>query len=222
MKNIAIIPARGGSKRLPRKNILSIGQKPLLQWVVESCLESKVFDKVIVSTEDDEIQKVAEQAGAYVHKRNLALAQDRSTVVEVCEEVLMNEKCEGFCCVYATSALLSARTLQLSSQQFIANTSVSVLMGASKYNYSPVQALSVDENGFSSMLFPEYMKIQSQFHPKTRVSNGTFYWARAESFLKEKTFYSASLKTFDVPEDEVCDLDTLEDFEKLQAMFKRL
>ena len=221
MRNIAIIPARGNSKRLPKKNILLLDQKPLLKWVVETCLESKIFDKVIVSTEDEEVQKVATQAGALFYKRNLALALDTSTVVEVCEDVLKNEECDVFCCIYATAALLSVKTLKLSFEQFIASKSTNILLGVSKYNYAPVEAISVDEKDIGSLLLPQYEKIKSQFHPKTRVSNGTFCWARVENFLKEKTFYGTNFKVYDVPEEEVCDIDTVDDYASLKKQFKK-
>lgn len=219
MINIAIIPARGGSKRLSRKNILPLGGEPLLTRVVKSCLASNVFTKVIVSTEDAEIMDVAKQAGAEVHFRSETLAQDRSTVVEVCEAVLQDEACDHFCCVYATSGLLSPQTLRESAKFFLEDGQAHTLMGVSRFNYSPVQALEVDENGYAKMLFPDFMKTQSQFHPTTRVSNGTFYWARKIVFFNERTFYSEKLKVFDVPENEVCDLDTPEDYARLVQKF---
>lgn len=222
MKKIAIIPARGGSKRLPRKNIIPLSGKPLLQRVVETCLSSGVFDLVIVSTEDEEIKTVAHAAGAEVHNRSHDIARDRSTVVEVCESVLDEYQCDDFCCIYATAALLTSRTLQESAERFELDSSITSLMGVSEYNYSPLQALEVDDAGHAKMLLPEYMKVQSQFHPKTRVSNGTIYWARKDSFLQERTFYSSKLGVFDIPESESCDLDTKEDYEILQRKFDAL
>ncbi|SES34720.1 pseudaminic acid cytidylyltransferase [Vreelandella subterranea] len=220
MKPVAIIPARGGSKRLPRKNILLLDGKSLLARVIDCCQNSELFGEVIVSTEDDEIVEIAKDAGAYVHVRSPSLAQDRSTVVEVCEDVLINSSYDFFCCVYATAAMLTPATLQKSFERFISNPDVNVVMGVSSYNYSPVQALKVDYNGKAEVLLPEYLGVQSQFQPKLRVSNGTFCWGRKESFLKEKTFYSNKLCVFDVPEDEVCDLDTPADYEMLLAKYK--
>ena len=93
-------------------------------------------------------------------------------------------------------------------------------MGVSKYNYHPVQALNLSKDGSAKMLFPEFKNLKSQKYPLTRVSNGTFYWARSDKFIKEKTFYSRKLKTFDVPEVETCDVDTFEDYERLKKKFK--
>lgn len=218
---IAIIPARGGSKRLPRKNIIPLGGKPLLQRVIECCLDTGFFQKVIVSTEDAEIEKIALESGAYIHSRNIDLAQDKSTVVDVCLDVLSFHECVGFCCVYATAALLTPDTLIKSAEHFLLESDTNGLMGTAKYNYSPLQALKVDDGGYAQMLMPEFMKVQSQNHPKTKVSNGTFYWAKKTTFINEKTFYSSKLKVFDVPESETCDLDTPQDFEDLKRLFNK-
>ena len=219
MRPIAIIPARGGSKRLSRKNILPLVGKPLLAHTIGTALNSNVFQKVIVSTEDEEISRVASKFGAEVFIRNSELAQDSSTVVEVCLDVLREYQIEEFCCLYATSALLSTATIKESYRDFYTRKP-SVLMGVSSYNYSPVQALIIDNNGNASLLVDKYNGIQSQYHPKLRVSNGSLYWAKKQSFINEKTFYSKNLNVFDVPENEVCDIDTEEDYKKLLKKYE--
>ena len=98
MRPIAIIPARGGSKRLSRKNILPLVGKPLVAHIIGTALNSNVFEKVIVSTEDEEIARIAEKYGAEVFIRNSELAQDSSTVVEVCLDVLREYQADEFCC----------------------------------------------------------------------------------------------------------------------------
>jgi len=220
MKCIAIIPARGGSKRLPRKNILPLGGEPLLCRVIKTCLKAGCFDEVVVSTEDDEIASIAEKSGARVHCRPVGLAGDRSTVVDVCLDVLDNIETDLFCCVYATSAMLHHETIIKSFKKFLESKDVNVLLGVSEYQYSPFQALLVDDFGRAELLHPEYHRVQSQFYPKVRVSNGSFCWARQSSFIMEKTFYSKKLATFDVPENQVCDIDTEEDFERLLSVFE--
>lgn len=140
MKPVAIIPARGGSKRLPRKNVLPLGGKPLLGRVIDCCQASKLFSKIIVSTEDDEIAEIAKAADAFVYNRSHSLAEDRSTVAEVCEDVLLNGNYDLFCCVYATAALLKPGTLRSSFELFETSRNANVVMGVSSYNYSPAQA----------------------------------------------------------------------------------
>jgi len=219
-KTIAIIPARGGSKRLPRKNILPLNGIPLLTRVIRVAKKSSIFDEIIVSTEDKEIAKIAKKENIKVHNRSNTLASDSATVVDTCLDVLSNNFADLFCCIYATAALVSVKTLQKSSKIFLSDNFTQVLMGVSKYNFHPVQALSLSKNGTAKMLFPNFEKIKSQKYPITRVSNGTFYWARCENFLKEKTFYSKKLRTFDVTDKEISDIDTLEDYKKLLKKFE--
>jgi pseudaminic acid cytidylyltransferase len=219
MGNIAIIPARGGSKRLSRKNILPLGGVPLIGRVIRACLETNIFDRVIVSTEDEEIAHIAKTYGASIHNRSESLAADTSKVVEVCVDVLKSADCETFCCVYATAALLKPNTIKASYSIFSHSKESNCLMGVSKYNYSPVQALKVNDDDTVKLLMPEYEKTQSQFYPKIRVSNGTLYWGRKQSFLEDKTFYCSSLKVFDIPNNEVCDIDTMDDYNKLVDIF---
>jgi len=220
MSTIAIIPARGGSKRLPRKNILPLEGVPLVVRVINTCISSGLFDKVIVSSEDTEILDIVSYTDAIAFKRNIDLAQDRSTVVEVCLDVLEQEKTtDSFCCIYATSALLSSNTLKEAYSYFLSEPKASTVMGVSKYNHSPVQALLIDENGFAKMLHPEYNKVQSQLFPKLRVSNGSFYWSKFSDFAKEKTFYTETLKVFDIPDLESCDLDNESDYIRMINLF---
>ena len=218
-KIIAIIPARGGSKRLPRKNVLPLGGIPLLARVIRTVKDSGVFEKIVVSSEDTEILALAQKEAAVAHARPLELASDRSTVVETCINVLESYPSDSFCCIYATAALISKETLKSSSKIFLSDGSVNVLMGVSKYNYHPAQALRVLDDGTANLLFPDFQHIQSQFYPDVRVSNGTFYWAKTNNFLEEKTFYSTRLRLFDVPCAEVCDIDTESDFLRLTEIF---
>lgn len=217
---IAIIPARGNSKRLPRKNILPLGRVPLLSRVIRTAKNSLVFDEIIVSSEDKEILNIAKKEGVTVHKRKTQLSSDNATVVETCLDVLSKFPAQDFCCIYATAALLSKNTLRKAFNKFYSNKNFSVLMGVSKYNFHPFQALKISKNGDATLLFPKNNKLRSNFYPETRVSNGTFYWAKCEEFQIKKTFYTQNLKTFDVPENEVSDINTLEDYVKLSKNFK--
>lgn len=214
-KSIAIIPARGGSKRLPRKNILPLNGIPLLTRVIRVAKKSSLFDEIIVSTEDEEISNIAKKEDITIHNRSTKLASDYATVTDTCIEVLSKRQADIFCCIYATAALISVKTLRQSSKKFLSDKSANVLMGVSRYNFHPVQALSLSKNGMAKMIFPNFEKIKSQKYPITRVSNGTFYWARFKNFSKEKTFYSKKLRLFDVPENETCDIDTLADYKAL-------
>ena len=219
-KVIAIIPARGGSKRLPRKNILLLSGIPLMTRVIRTINKSSVFDETIVSSDDQEIISIAKKENVKVHKRPNKLSTDVASVADTCLNVILHNPSDIFCCIYPTAALISTQTLQNSSKKFLSDSNTNVLMGVSKYNFNPVQALTLSKNGYAKMLFDKFRNLKSQKYPMTRVSNGTFYWARYQNFLKEKTFYSKKLRTFDVPDDEVCDIDTLENFIKLRKKFR--
>jgi len=222
IKRIAIIPARGGSKRLPRKNILPLAEKPLLAHVILTCLDTQLFDQVIVSSEDQEIIDIAKEYGAQIHNRNLTLASDHATVNEVCESVLsdygIQDENHYFCMVYATAALITADTIRRSFSLF--EKGINYIMGVSNYNYSPVQALTADDCGFLSYQWPEFKGVKSQEYPKLQVCNGSFYWARSSSFVKDKNIYSSGLIGYLMNDNEVCDVDVEGDYLNLKLKYK--
>lgn len=222
MNKVAIIPARGGSKRLHRKNILPVNDKPMLAYPIKVALESQLFNEVIVSTEDSEIASVAKEYGASVYKRPDELAQDRSTVVEVCLNVidqltLAGKRPEIFCCLYATAIFISTQDIKASYKILKDNENTEFVMGVSSYNVHPVQAL-INKNGYLEPMWPEYQELQSQFYPELVASNGTLYWAKTDEFYKTQSFYAERLKGYLIPRTRVVDIDTLEDIELARKM----
>lgn len=218
MRQIAIIPARGGSKRLPRKNILPINGQPMITYPIAAALQSRLFDEVIVSTEDSEIAEVAVQAGASVIERPVALAQDRSTVVQVCSHILslpQYQDVDNFCCIYATAILLKVKNLKES--RALLSSEVDFVMGVTQYNYHPVQALC-DQEGYLSFMWPSYKGLQSQFYPELVVDTGTLYWAKTVEFLKVQSFYGPRLKGYAFNNDETVDINTLIDYERAKSL----
>ena len=220
MATIALIPARGGSKRLPRKNILDIGGKPLLTYAIQAALATTLFDHVYVSTDDLDIADIAHNAGAKVLHRPSRLAQDSSTVVEVCLDVLHSHlEVDLLCCIYATAAFLTSNSISQAHELLYASSGADGVMGVSEYEYSPVQALMTSNEGFLSYMWPEWQGVQSQKYPRLLVSNGTFYWIRRGALLSEKTFYCKRVRGFIVPMDEVTDIDTFADLELARKRF---
>ena len=218
MSTVALIPARGGSKRLPRKNILDVAGRPLLAYSIETAKKSGLFDHLYVSTEDDEIAAVAEQYGAELIERPACIAEDRSSVVEVCLHALeVHSEIEQMCCIYPTSFLLQMQILEEAYEILNTTDDVDFVMGVSEYEYSPVQALRADNNGYLSYMWPEWQGIQSQFYPTTYVSNGTFYWAKTAAFIRERTFCGKRLKGLVVPENQVSDINTEEDLRRVMC-----
>jgi len=216
MKTIAIIPARGGSKRLPRKNILPVLGKPIITYPIQTAQKSGLFDEIFVSTEDSEIREIASSTGANVIERPAELAQDRSTVVHVCKHLLdqLSEKHivpNCFCCIYPTALLINTDDLNNSFKVLHKEPYPDAVMGVSEYNLHPVQAL-IEKNNFLSPKWLEYIGIQSQFLPELVGSNGTFYWVRTKAFRKEYSFYLDRLKGYLIPKYRAIDIDTEEDF----------
>jgi CMP-N-acetylneuraminic acid synthetase len=223
MSSIAIIPARGGSKRLSKKNILPVQNKPMLAYPVMNANKAGLFDEIIVSTEDEAIGEIAQEAGARFLKRPESLAQDKSTVVEVCQHVLEELEQEGvipdyFCCIYATAIFLTQQDIIDSFELLKESSKANVVMGVSNFNLQPVQALEKKENGLLSPMWPEYANVQSQFHPNLVVSNGTLYWAKTGRFLQAKTFYDKKLLGYEMPWVRALDIDTKESFEIVKML----
>lgn len=221
-RNIAIIPARGGSKRLPRKNILPINGKPMISYPILAAINSGLFDEVVVSTEDKEISTIAASFGATVSKRFETLAQDRSTVVQVCEDVLEKDDyktVESFCCIYATAIFITPEDIINSFKLITNKPPVDYVMGISGFNYHPVQALN-EVGGYLQSMWPEYNDKQSQFYPHLVVSNGTLYWAKRTAFMRDKTFYGERLVGYQLDSDHTVDIDTPEDYESAKMLAK--
>lgn len=217
MDRVAVIPARGGSKRLPGKNILPILGKPMLTYPVKAAQKSKMFDRIIVSTEDEKIKQVALEAGAEVFQRPDDLARDRATVVQVCKHALdilgeQNTRPEFFCCIYATAIFITPEDIKNAFLLFNQKPKPDVVMGVSGFNLQPVQALE-EKDGFLHPKWPEYLGIQSQFHPRLVASNGTLYWARTSYFEQNPNFYCKKLSGYAIPKHRAVDLDTQQDLE---------
>ena len=215
-KPIAIIPARGNSKRLKRKNVLPWMGLPLIAHCIKNALATKLFSEVIVSSEDQEILEISQNFGAKPLKREANLAQDRSTVAQVCMNILSKHKdTEQFCCIYPTAVKLQSDTIIKSFDEFKRKDKCDFLMGVSLFNYPPQQALIQNENGELILLNPEFENVQSQFYKQCFVSNGTLYWAKTDAFLEQKNFYGKNLHPFIISEEQVSDINTPEDYEIL-------
>lgn len=215
MKQVAIIPARGGSKRLPRKNIADIMGRPAISYPIQAALECKLFDRVIVSTDDQEIRSVALECGADVFDRPEKLAGDTAGVKDVCLNVLEMLKANGnlpdwFCCIYATAIFLKPEDLVGSFKIFENHPETRGVMGVSEYNLQPTQAM-IQSEGFLKPRWPDLVTLQSQKTGRMVASNGTLYWADTRTFLEQKTFYVRQMKGYEIPWIRAIDLDTPED-----------
>ena len=216
-KNIlCIIPARGGSKRIPRKNIVELCGKPMLAYTIEAAEQSKLFDRVIVSTEDDEIAAVAEKYGAYVEKRNKELATDKATVLDVCLDLLEKYENEGqsfdyICILLPTSPLRTGDDLVNAFKKF-EESDGNALMAVTTYAISPFWALKED-NGFLVPYFGEKYMVRSQDLPEVFVDNGAVYVFKIDTLKQERRFFCSKLVPFEMPRERSIDVDEKVDLE---------
>jgi CMP-N-acetylneuraminic acid synthetase len=222
MRRIAIIPARGGSKRLPRKNVMDFKGKPMLHYSVSAALESRLFTDVIVSTEDAAIAECARAAGAEVLGRPNELATDTTGFNQVLLAAVdmlaaAGRTYEEICCLFATAPLRTAADI-VGVHAMLDPPKVTMAIAVSGYPLPPFQALIRDEDGYLKLKWPVEGQMQSQKLPKLLVDNGSTYWARMDAYRQEKTFYGAKMVGYEMPFHRSVDIDTHEDFDLALAV----
>lgn len=226
MSNIAIIPARGGSKRIPKKNIKSFCGKPIIVYSIEVALASNLFDEVMVSTEDEEIAEISRKFGAKVpFMRSSKNADDYATTFEVLEEVLnkyayLNKQFKFGCCIYPTAPFTSVTVLQqaykkLTEQNF--NTVFPIV----KYAYTIWRSLKL-QNEKTTMWFPENLHARSQDLPPAYHDAGQFYWFNTEKLLKEKSMFTNNSGAVTIDELHAQDIDNMQDWHMAELKYKYL
>lgn len=209
---LCLIPARGGSKRLARKNVAPLCGKPLIAYSIEAALESGVFDKVIVSTEDEEIAAVARENGATVpFFRPAALAADDVRVVYVCLHALdyfaeRGHAYDTLCVLLATSPLRTAADVRQAYDKFVARDA-DFLMATTEYLYSPFQALREEDGWLKRMWDESYYRTRSQDLPAVQVDNGAIYLARVDALRREENFVGERTVGFLMPLERSIDVD---------------
>ncbi len=212
----ALIPARGGSKRIPRKNIVDFGGKPLVVSTIEAALESGIFERVVVSTEDEEIKLVAEQY-CFVDRRDHQLASDSATLKDVCLEFIQRHPQFDFICLLeADCPLRTADDLKASWHSFLSGGK-SMLMSVFRYGTSyPFWALSdKDEDGNKregyQFFFSKKYLTKSQHLPMVYCPSGAFKWIDTKRFVESKTLYPDDLDVYVLDWQRALDIDTVDD-----------
>ncbi len=226
MKKLAIIPARGGSKRLPGKNTLDFRGQPIIAHTINAALQSGCFDKIIVSTEDEHIAEVALRFGSEVLKRSPELASDTARVVDVCSRVIEDERSRGrdyeaMCCLYATSPLRNAEDIR-NTVALLQPGECDFAMAITRYYYSPHQALRPDSRGYLQPVWPTMINLQSQAAGEMLVDNGSTYAVVVSAFLREKSFYGPDLRGYVMPRQRSVDIDDLQDFELAELYAEKI
>jgi pseudaminic acid cytidylyltransferase len=224
MKNcLAIITARGGSKRIPRKNIKEFLGEPIINYSINAALEAGCFDEVMVSTDDEEIAEVARKAGAIVpFKRSEGTSDDYSTTAEVLKEVLKEYRKTGksfeyFCCLYPTAPFVTADKLG-QAYKLISESAAKSIVPIVRFGF-PIQRSFKVEDGKVKMNWPEHMNTRSQDLPPTFHDSGQFYFLKTEAFLNDGKIFTDFTIPIEMPESEVQDIDSEEDWKLAEIKY---
>lgn len=217
MKTLAIITARGGSKRIPKKNIKLFLGIPIIKYSIDAAIESGCFDEVMVSTDDLEIANLATQYNATIpFLRSVKNSDDFSTTVDVLLEVInsykqIGKKFEYVCCIYPTAPFITPDKLRKSFEKLL-NTGADSVVPIVKFGYPIHRSLNI-ENDVIKMNWPEYLNTRSQDLKESFHDCGQFYFIKVESFLQNKKVFTDFTIPFEMPESEVQDIDNEIDWE---------
>lgn len=224
MSNVAIIPARGGSKRIPRKNLALFDGVPMIVRSIRTALDSGLFEQVVVSTDDAEIADVARAHGAQVpFLRPAALADDFTGTAAVIVHALQQLPAFDYaCCVYATAPLLQVRYLREGFELLARNPDKSFAFSVCDFGFPVQRALTLDGQGALTALYPEFRDTRSQDLPDAFQDAGQFYWGRCEAWLRGEVLYSPASLPVILPRHLVQDIDTPQDWTRAQYLYAAL
>jgi pseudaminic acid cytidylyltransferase len=227
MNTIAIIPARGGSKRIPRKNIRLFAGQPLIAYSIQCAVQSGLFDRVVVSTEDKEIAAVAIRYGAEIpFVRPEHLADDHTCTDDVLIHALHSptiaeKKYDYACCIYATAPFIREEYLA-SGLAILRKTGARTAFTVTTFPYPIMRALYCDPEGRLKMFWPEHRLTRSQDLPEAYQDAGQFYWLDVKKYLQQPRIFSDNSVPIVLPRYLVQDIDTPEDWEVAEQMYHAL
>jgi N-acylneuraminate cytidylyltransferase len=225
MRAIAIIPARGGSKRIPHKNVKNFCGKPIIAYSIEAARESQLFDKIIVSTDDEQIAEVARKYGAEIpFMRPKELADDFTGTNAVVKHAIQwfkdrNESIQYACCIYATAPFVQTKYLKQAFDKLI-STGKDYVFSVTTFAFPIQRAIKVNQKGEVDPFFPEYVSSRSQDLEEAFHDAGQFYWGKWDAFLKDKPLFSCQSCPEIIPRYLVQDIDTIEDWQQAELMYK--
>ena len=225
--NIAIIPARGGSKRIPRKNIKNFHGKPMIAYSIDAAIRSCCFDKIIVSTDDRETADIALKYGAEVpFLRPRDIADDFATTLDVMQHAITWCKDQDWhvdqvCCIYATAPFILPEDIMRGLEE-LSDDSVQYVFSATKFPFAIQRAISLNDSGAVSMFSPDYVDTRSQDLPEAYHDAGQFYWGKAAAYLAGKAIFYEHSRAIILPKKRVQDIDTPEDWELAELLFSVL
>ena len=226
-KKLCIIPARGGSKRIPRKNIKDFLGKPIIAYSIEAAIHSNLFDEVMVSTDDEEIADVAKKYGAKVpFMRSKENADDFATTVDVLIEVINDYKQLGkefdtCCCIYPTAPLIKIEKLKDGFKK-LNNDNFDVVFPVVDFSYPIWRGLKKTASDNFKMLWSEHLNSRSQDLEKVYHDAGQWYWFKPENLIQKKTLFGDNTSCVILEATEVQDIDTLTDWKLAELKYELL
>ena len=224
---IAVIPARGGSKRIPRKNIKEFFGQPMIAWSIEAAINSNLFDQIVVSTDDKEIAKVAESLGAnvpFIRPENIS--DDYATTTDVIAHAVEwmikeNYPVEAVCCIYATAPFIKVRDLQESYKIFNSGDWEYVFT-ATDFAASIFRSFKKNQENGLEMFYPDFFDTRSQDLPEALHDAGQFYWGKPSAWLNGKRIFDQYSTPMIIPRYRVQDIDSNEDWIRAELMAKSM
>ena len=220
---VAIIPARGGSKRIPRKNVRPFCGKPMIVWSIEAALESGCFDRILVSTDDEEIASIATLGGADApFIRPAELSDDHAGTVPVMGHAIrwlqsVGDKPDLVCCIYATAPFLRADDIKTGLETLLASDA-DFAISATGYAFPIQRAFRLNSRGRMEMFQPENFETRSQDLEPAYHDAAQFYWGRTQAWLEGVPLFSEQSIPVILPRDRVQDIDTPEDWASAERM----
>jgi pseudaminic acid cytidylyltransferase len=225
--NIAVIPARGGSKRIPRKNILAFAGKPIIAYSIEAAQRSGLFDHIIVSTDDEEIAAVSREWGAETpFLRPSTLSDDHTGTSAVVKHAIewfveRNEPVAFACCIYATAPFLQEQYLR-EAFDTLSTTDKAYVFPVTSFAFPIQRAIKLDASGRPQFFYPEHITSRSQDLEPSYHDAGQFCFGRADAFLREGPIFGEQSSAIVIPRYLVEDIDTIEDWTRAELMFKAM
>jgi pseudaminic acid cytidylyltransferase len=226
-KIVAIIPARGGSKRIPNKNIKLFSGQPIISYSIKAAQATGLFDRIIVSTDSREIAEVAKACGAEVpFTRPAKLSDDFTATAPVLLHALnwLDEHrfaANYFCCIYATAPFVQPEYI-VKGLNLLKSKKATTAFSVTTFPYPIFRALKIGARGRVEMFWPEHENSRSNDLPKSYHDAGQFYWGNTKKFMKAKALFSSDAVPVIIPRYLVQDIDTLEDWKTAEKMYSAM
>lgn len=224
---LAVIPARGGSKRIPRKNIRPFGGIPMIAWSIRAAKESSCFDRIIVSTDDAEIAQIAKEYGAEApFVRPAELSDDHTGTIPVITHAVRWQVENGTapdsaCCIYATAPFIQASDIRR-GLHVLDDSGADYAFSVTSYPFPIQRAIRLTPEGRLAMFQPEHFNTRSQDLEEAWHDAGQFYWGRAKAWLAGTPLFASGSTPVPLPRHRVQDIDTQEDWQRAEWMLKAM